>query len=481
MANEFNFDDTSQIQIPLQLIGQVIGQEEASNIAKIVAKQKRNLLLVGAPGTGKSMIGRAIAQMLGNAHTEISLMHNPTKPERPLLEARGRAQVMQKEKSPSKQKKEGSILRPTDVPSFVSERLGFKCKNCSSYSSPNTSKCPSCKAEKYRQAAGPFEDLLSGMGDSEREDVVHTTRVMNGKEELVLFERFDDFTIRALDQKDLTQMNEAQGTMTRNVIVPLGRSLFVQATGASETELLGDVRHDPYGGHHQIGTPAYTRVIPGAVHEAHEGVLFIDEIVSLGSLQRHLLTAMQDKKFPITGRNASSTGAAVRVDDVPCDFILISAINLGDLDKILPPLRSRIAGNGYELVVNSYMDDTAENRQKIAQFVAQEVRRDGKIPHASKKAVEAVLAEAKRRAKIADRQNNAISLRLRALSGIVKTAGDWASQEGSLLIEPKHVALAIKKGKAAEEQMSEKYGSVFNAAMSDWASTMPAPADKNLR
>jgi len=289
---------------------------------------------------------------------------------------------------------------------------------------------------------------------------------MGNKEELMIFERVDKATVRALDESTYSKMNKKDGKGQRNVILHLDRKMFVQATGASEAELLGDVRHDPYGSHPQIGTLPYTRVVPGAVHEAHEGVLFIDELLSLGHLQRNLLTAMQDKHFPITGRNASSTGAAVRVDSVPCDFILVASCNINDLSQLLPPLRNRIVGNGYELLVNTTMPDTPENRHALAQFVAQEIRRDGRIPHATPEAVEAIVAEARQRAKSIDNQGG-LTLRLRALSGIVKMAGDFAKSEGSALIEKKHVMLAKDAGKPAEEQIAKRYGSVFKASVAD--------------
>ena len=131
----------------------------------------------------------------------------------------------------------------------------------------------------------------------------------------------------------------------------------------------------------------FERVIAGSVHEAHEGILFVDEITHLGELQRSILTAMQEKKFPITGRNPQSAGASVRVDNVPANFILVAACNMQDLKYILSPLRSRIVGSGYEILMEVSIPDNPENRLKYLQFIAQEINSDGKIPHMAIEAV----------------------------------------------------------------------------------------------
>ena len=69
-------------------------------------------------------------------------------------------------------------------------------------------------------------------------------------------------------------------------------------------------------------TPAHDRVEPGAIHRAHGGVLYIDEINLLRlEEQQALLTAMQERAFPISGRSERSSGALTKTEAVPCDFI----------------------------------------------------------------------------------------------------------------------------------------------------------------
>lgn len=473
-----HFGDTRQVPIPQNPIEQIVGQQEAVKIAYVAARQRRNLLLVAPPGTGKSLLAQAIAYHLPKPMQEVNVLHNPEAPERPIVEIRTRQEI-DTEKKLVKQM-QGKLVPPSGVPTFVSERLGFRCRRCSKLSSAKSSACPQCGADKFvkEPAMSPFGDLLSPYFDEQiRQDRIHTTKIEGGQsEEVVVYERVGE-QIRVLDQKMLEKIDSVRKKTPRKTLVPLVRKTFVAATGASETELLGDVRHDPYGGHHAVGTPPYQRVVPGAIHEAHEGVLFIDEISSLSFVQRFLLTAMQEKKYSIVGKNPHSSGASVKVEGVPCDFILIAASNINDLQYVLPPLRSRILGNGYEILLETNMPDVVENRAKLCQFVAQEVRKDNRIPHASREAVFAIIEEAKKKAKTIDGVDAALTLRLRELSGIVRLAGDIARAQGETLISRTAVELAAKRSKNIEQQLSERYGSLYKAQKGDFVANLETTRD----
>jgi Lon-like ATP-dependent protease len=228
---------------------------------------------------------------------------------------------------------------------------------------------------------------------------------------------------------------------------------FMDATGTHAGALLGDVRHDPFqsGG---LETPAHDRVESGDIHKAHKGVLFIDEINTLSiESQQSLLTALQEKEYPITGQSERSSGALVKTEPVPCDFIMVAAGNLDAMEKMHPALRSRIKGYGYELFMRESMEDNPENRKNLVRFVAQEVMRDGHIPPFDKSAVDEVIREAQRRAG----RKGHLTLKLRDLGGLVRVAGDIAHAEDVTVVTARHVLAAKKMARSIEQQLADSY------------------------
>jgi len=127
------------------------------------------------------------------------------------------------------------------------------------------------------------------------------------------------------------------------------------------------------------------------------------------------------------------------------------------------------------------MPDTEENVAKLAQFVAQEIEMDGKIPHASKGAVNILIDEARKRAKVIDEQKDSLTLRLRDLGGVVKMAGDMAVMEGADLIIEKHMNFAVNNAISIEDQILKRYNSFENAIQKDLSSSQSMGNGKGYR
>src|SRR5438128_9582174 len=95
----------------------------------------------------------------------------------------------------------------------------------------------------------------------------------------------------------------------------------------------------------------------------------------------------------------------------------------------------------------------------VAKAVAEEIDVHTQIQPASRDAVGIVIEEGRRRAKTLDNKDKALSVRLRELGGLIRSAGDIAVTEQAKRIEADHVQRAIKVSRSIEDQIRERYGS----------------------
>ncbi len=397
---DFHFEETSNIDVPKLLIDQVLGQEHAVEVVKKAASQRRHIMMIGTPGTGKSLLAKAMAELLPKEELKDILVYpnmedlnNPKIREVPA--GKGREIVMAHKMEARKKAQARNMLMMLFVVGiiiysyFVSQLLW---------------------------------GIIAGIM------ILMLTRQFLPKEEMMI----PKLAVSNYDKE---------------------HAPYIDSTGAHAGALLGDVRHDPFqsGG---LETPAHDRVEAGDIHKGHKGVLFIDEINTLRlESQQSLLTALQEKEYPITGQSERSSGALVKTEPVPCDFIMISAGNLDAVQKMHPALRSRIKGYGYEIYMRESMEDTAENRKKLVRFVAQEVVRDGHIPHFDEGAVKEIIREARRRAG----RKGHLTLKLRDLGGLVRVAGDIARSEDAPLTKTEHVLAAKRIARSIEQQLADRY------------------------
>ena len=400
--------NTEEIEVPRLLIDQVLGQEHAVEVIKKAAKQRRHVMLIGTPGTGKSMLASSMAELLPKEELQDILVYpNPEDKNMPKIRVvpRGKGKEIVDAQKQEVQKR--IQLRNTFLMFTFFLIMGL----------------------------GLFYALRPGGNISTFFWAVIAAAVV-----LLVFR---------------WMMPKEEAMIPKLLVSNYGRETapFVDATGAHAGALLGDVRHDPYqsGG---LETPAHDRVEAGAIHKAHKGVLFIDEINTLRiESQQNLLTAMQEKEYPITGQSERSSGAMVKTEPVPCDFIMVAAGNLDAIAGMHPALRSRIKGNGYEIYMKDTMEDTIENRRKLVRFIAQEVKKDRKIPHFELSGIAEIIREARRRAG----RKGHLTLILRDLGGLVRVAGDIARAEGAKYVTGEHVLKAKTMARSVEQQVADEY------------------------
>ena len=440
-------ETTEQVHTPKDPFQRIIGQEHAVTIVQSAVKQRRHVLLCGVPGIGKSMLAKAAYSLLDPPTEEIRLKHNKALPDRPIVVI---SQVNNEQLPELTKSAPGDVFysTPDRLPIDIAIKMGYRCPNCSSISVPSEPTCTTCGTDK--RCDWSDSDSYHGlfrMLDVVREPALRTVTDLEdiGNESYhTIYERMSDSEITITREKlgENSVVREVQRNDTERILVGRDVSRFIRVSGASHVELLGDVKHDPYGSAEALGMAAYQRVIPGAIHEAHEGILYIDEISALGQHQSHLLTAMQERIYPISGHNPLSSGASVRVDDVPCDFILFASCNTENIVGILPALRSRIRGYGYEIMLASCTEKNQKNLDDFVRFIAQTIEEDGKVPHFTAKSVTEVLRVAEKMALQFDGKRDALTLRLRELGGLIRIAGDLAVQDGEHLVQPNHVTSA---------------------------------------
>jgi Lon-like ATP-dependent protease len=123
------------------------------------------------------------------------------------------------------------------------------------------------------------------------------------------------------------------------------------------------------------------------------------------------------------------------------------------MENMHPALRSRIKGYGYEVYMDDTIEDSPEMRRKYSRFVAQEVEKDGRLPHFTEDAIEEVILEARRRSG----RKEHLTLKLRDLGGLVRVAGDIARAEDRELTTRGDVLQAKRRSRSIEQQLADNY------------------------
>jgi Lon-like ATP-dependent protease len=428
------------------------------------------LLLLGDPGTGKSLIGRALSEKLTQVYREngirlfdVLCWKNPTLPSEPRISihkaGEGKKALQVEELKEYKRKFTTKIGFKILEAFMITIGLILISLGCyfiaQAWSTWNLN--PTYAGETLHQYYNSFGNYLV----NEFVSLVPLTFIPGGS--LIFFGVFIWWLSKLMGSGGLKGVGGAQQTDVPKIIVDNSsqHAPFVDATGHRSAQLFGSIAWDPYqtGG---LGTPEHQRVSAGDVHVASLGILYIDEIKNLDSEEAvTLLTVLEDGQLPITLRGrihgGDTAAMAVSTEPVPTITFLVGAGNFDSIGQLHPALMDRIYGYGKVVRMNNDMPNTVENRRKYVQFVSQEVKRFNLIPF-SRQACEEIVEEGRRRSD----KKDALTTKFRPLISIIKTAATLAMNESCKVVEDRHVREAVEQHcktiqrQILEHEMSER-------------------------
>lgn len=481
-----NFKDTKGFPVDDNLINWVIGQDQALNecflcldelvhklkylektkwyeswsspenpkpVAKTMISPGPYLMLLGDPGTGKSLIGRALAEKLTQIYNENGIKlfdllcwKNPALPSQPKISIHkaGEGKKIQRKEQLKELKRKFVTkvgLKAIQILLILTGLLLMSLGFYFMYQVWQTwNENPMFLGNPlHEQYNNNFLDYLIGKFVG----LVPLTFIPGGS--LIFFGVFIWWFSKLGGLGGLRGIGGAKQTDVPKLIVDNSseHAPFVDATGHRSSQLFGSIAWDPYqtGG---LGTPEHQRVTAGDVHRASLGILYIDEIKNLDPEEAvTLLTVLEDGQLPITMRDRFHGGGtaamAVSTEPVPAITFLVGAGNFDSINKIHPALMDRIYGYGKVVRMNNDMPNTLKNRRKYVQYIAQEIKRFNLIPFSKEACIE-IVEEGRRRSN----KKDALTTKFRPLISIIKTAATLAMNDDCKVVERRYVREAIE-------------------------------------
>jgi Lon-like ATP-dependent protease len=439
--------------------------EQQKPSARTVISPGPYLLLLGDPGTGKSLLGKALSEKLTQVYKENGIKlfdavcwKNPTLSSQPRVsihKAGEAKKILQMEQLKELKRKFTTKIGLKAI-QLLMLGLGLFLMGLGFFFMIQAWQTWVANPQYFDETLQAFyNNSFSDYFISKFVSLVPMTFIPGGS--LIFFSIFIWWFSRLGGLGNLRGIGGAQQTEAPKLIVDnsSGHAPFVDATGHKSAQLFGSVAWDPFqtGG---LGTPEHQRVTAGDVHVASLGILYIDEIKNLDPEEAvTLLTVLEDGQLPITLRGrwhgGDTAAMVVSTEPVPAITFLLGAGNFDSISQIHPALMDRIYGYGKVVRMNNDMPNTLENRRKYVQFIAQEVKRFNLLPFSRDACIE-IVEEGRRRSN----KRDALATRFRPLISIIKTSATLAMNEDCKVVERRHVLEALSEHcKTIQKQLLE--------------------------
>lgn len=426
-ASEFKFKTTAEIEPPKNPMDIVKGQESAKQTIIRAIESKRNVLLLGPAGCGKSLLAKTVAEQYSKNKAENVqlydqiLVHNFMDQYSPEVLAlptpmgndfKTDMRIMMRYLPDAI--KNGWVINSkrdiTNIPvaytrdslfytESYSTTVGKLIKNAEKYGGYkliNNYKevidkegtvldAPVLNLNGQAYSLREIFPALSKVAPRDLKSLFNLESIMNkyaNQPKVMKFfeqlakdvgENLDVFKVSFFDNytgQNPMLKTAAQEKYTANVIVDNSEAVGLPVQyieNPTIQNLIGEAGHDPFN-----MRPSHVRCQAGKLHKANGGIIIIDELITIIQdqfMRNYLLTVLQEKKGRIGGGHGlvgGGTSAGIETQPVDADCIVIGCANEDLLQILTPKIARRFQ---YKVTLNATMDNTLENRVGYAGFV----------------------------------------------------------------------------------------------------------------
>ncbi len=358
------FETTAEIIVPDDPIERVVFQDRAKSAIRKIAQNRGHILMVGRPGTGKSLLANMFKEVLDRSLGEY------LRPTQSIVAYPG--------------KDDHHIRMAYEAPERADQYIAKLIKDIQTASD----NIPAFNLDEpkgsVRRAKSWFAAVAvvsAGVGLIFPPAFVVTGLMGIGA--IFMFIQENQYKAQEKIQR------ESGGRRQRNVKDLADMLPEVLFDPRKETELMarvaqpdarnmkGGFRHDPYQSGH-LHTPAHKRAFLGA--HATTPIIYIDELKTMlkAGYMAELLEIMQRQSYHLEGGRNSGSGAADRSEDpLRAENIFIACCNHDTLNFLNQEgdgaFLSRIEDKGEVIEMESAVPENQQTIRQVAQYVKQEV------------------------------------------------------------------------------------------------------------
>ena len=358
------FEDTSQIVIPEDPIDRVIFQDKAKRAIRKIAQNRGHILMVGRPGTGKSMLANMFKEVLEQS------LGDYLRPQEAIIGYPG--------------KDKNHVRIAYEDPEKIEHLLDMFMKGIDSARDSVDEFSLADQIQSSRKAKqGLLVAAVIGLSAGIFFPAAFVVAGLTGMGAIFMYMQENNHKAQEKIQRE-SNSDRRNAVKHLDDMVPdllydprKDKDLMARISEPDARNMKGGFRHDPYQSGN-LETPCHKRAYLGA--HAKSPIIYIDELKTLIKVgyMAELLEIMQNKQYILEGGRNTGSGAADRSENhLKADNIIVACCNHDTLQHLQEEgegaFLSRIEDKGEIIQMESAVPETAENIRQVAQYVKQEI------------------------------------------------------------------------------------------------------------